>query len=138
MKRLIEENKQLTDLGILILRVGLGIIFIRHGYPKLVGGPDKWLWLGTQMQNFGITFAPVVWGFMGACAEFFGGIALVVGLFTRLAAFFIADVMVVAIMMHYSLGQGFDVINHPAGFLVVMISLICMGGGRYSVDSRLS
>lgn len=138
MKRLIQENKKLTDVGILILRVGLGAIFIWHGYPKLMGGYDKWLWLGSQMQNFGITFAPIAWGVAAACAEFFGGIALIIGLFTRVAAFFIANVMIVAIMMHHSLGQGFDVINHPTGFLIVMISLIFMGGGRYSLDNRLN
>ncbi len=123
----------LYNIGHFILRVGIGLIFIFHGYPKISGGTEKWLWLGSQMKYFGITFAPVFWGFMAACAEFFGGICLTVGFYTRIAAFFIAGVMVVALIMHLNKGDDFTTFSHPLSNLIIMISLMLMGGGMWSL-----
>lgn len=121
------------DLGLLILRVGIGLIFIRHGYPKLMGGKEQWLWLGSQMQYLGIMFAPIFWGFMAASSEFFGGIALVIGFYPRIAAFFMGCVMFAACMMHISKVDGFNTLSHPLSLLVVFISIIFMGGGAFSL-----
>lgn len=120
-------------IGHLILRVGIGILFICHGYPKITGGTEKWLWLGSQMQYFGITFAPVFWGCMAACAEFFGGIALTLGFYTRLAAIFPACVMIVAIVMHLNKGDDYTTYSHPLSYLIVLVSLMFMGGGAWSL-----
>jgi putative oxidoreductase len=125
------------DLGLLILRVGIGLIFIYHGYPKLMGGQEKWLWLGNQMIYLGIAFAPTVWGFMAAIAECIGGGMLVLGLGTRLAAFLMACVMVVACMMHWNIGDPFSLLAHPLSLLVVFVSLFVSGAGRFSLDALL-
>lgn len=124
------------NFGLLLLRVGIGLIFIVHGYPKIIGGPKQWLWLGSQMQYVKITFAPVVWGFMAAASEFFGGIALVVGFYTRIAAFFMANVMLLAMIMHVSKGDSFGTIAHPLSLLVVFVSLIFLGGGKFSLMGK--
>jgi putative oxidoreductase len=113
-------------LAVLVLRIGSGILFIFHGYPKVVGGVAKWQWLGSQMSNFGIHFAPVVWGCMAACTEFFGGIALVLGIGTRVAAFFIAIVMIVALVMHIKRRDGYAIYSHPLSNLIIMITLMVM------------
>ncbi len=118
-------------MGHFILRVGIGLLFVFHGYPKIVGGTAKWQWLGSQMHYWGIRFMPVVWGFLAACAEFLGGICLVLGFYTRIAAFFIAGVMIVALMMHLRQGDDFTVFSHPISNLIVMIALMCMGGGMW-------
>lgn len=120
-------------IGHFILRVGIGILFILHGYPKISGGVEKWLWLGSQMQYFGITFAPVFWGFMAACAEFFGGICLTLGLYTRIVAIFPACVMIVALVMHLNKGDDFNTFSHPLSYLLILISLMFMGGGMWSL-----
>ena|SRR3990167_5034708 len=125
------------DLGLLVLRVGIGLIFIMHGYPKLMGGQEKWLWLGNQMVYLGITFAPTVWGFLAAAAECIGGGMLVLGLGTRLAAFLMACVMIVAIVMHITIGDLFTVYSHPLAILIVFVSLFISGAGAYSVDNVL-
>ncbi len=126
-------SDRLHNLGLFILRVGIGLIFMWHGFPKLIGGPEKWLWFGNQMSYFGITFAPVFWGFCAAASEFFGGIALVLGFYTRIAAFFIGCVMFVALVMHVSKGDAFGTFSHPLSLLIVFLSLMVMGGGAWSL-----
>ena len=46
------------NTGLLIMRVGIGILFIYHGYPKITGGPETWSGVGAAMGTFGISFAP--------------------------------------------------------------------------------
>lgn len=125
------------DLGLLILRVGIGLIFICHGYPKLMGGQEKWLWLGSQMVYVGITFAPTFWGLMAAIAECIGGGMLALGLGTRLAAFLMANVMIIATLMHWNLGDSFSTLAHPLSLFVVFASLFISGAGKFSLDALL-
>ena len=56
------------DLGLLLIRVGLGIIFIYHGLPKLIAGPIRWEKLGNAAGAVGIHFLPTFWGLMCAVA----------------------------------------------------------------------
>lgn len=125
------------DLGLLIIRVGIGALFIIHGYPKIMGGSTQWLWLGNQMAAIGITFYPTFWGFLAACSELFGGVLLVLGLGTRFAAFFISCVMLVALSMHFSLGDAFGVYSHPLALLVVLVGLFFAGPGKLSLDAMM-
>ena len=68
-------NDRYTNIGILFIRIGIGLMFILHGWPKFTGGPEKWAGLGAYgMGTLGINFLPVFWGFMAAAAEFLGGI----------------------------------------------------------------
>ncbi len=125
------------DIGLLIIRVGIGFLFIMHGYPKMMGGSTQWLWLGNQMAAIGITVYPTFWGFLAACSELFGGVLLVLGLGTRFAAFFISCVMLVALAMHFGQGDAFGVYSHPVALLVVLIGLFFAGGGKLSVDGMM-
>jgi putative oxidoreductase len=113
----------LYDSGLLIIRVGLGIIFVIHGYPKIVGGPQSWLWLGSNMENLGIYSAPLLWGFIAACTEFFGGILLITGFFTRIVCFFLVFQMLVALLYHLNKGDGFMIYSHPLSLMIVFIGL---------------
>jgi len=126
------------NLGLLILRVGIGIIFILHGYPKLLGGMAKWAWLGSKMSLLGITFMPAFWGFVAGASECVGGALLVVGFITRIAAFFMAGVMFVACYMHLSQGDGFSGAAHALSMLAVFVSIVFSGAGEYSLDQRFS
>ena len=139
LKHIITYNSEfLKNLGLAFIRIGLGIIFIRHGFPKIFKGPAEWQWLGQQMSYLGITFFPLFWGFMAACAEFFGGIALVVGLGTRPFALLLAFVMLVATLMHLGKGDPWGYISFPLSLFVVFIGLAIAGGGLFAVDNWLS
>jgi putative oxidoreductase len=129
----------IISISLLLIRLQLASIFIPFGWQKLMAGQPKWLWLGMQMQNFGIYFWPVGWGLAAACAEFFGGISILLGLGTRAGAFFIACVMIVALVMHITNKDPFwSVWVKPLALLVLALVLIMVGGGRYSLDHYLA
>ncbi len=94
------------NVGLLIIRIGLGIMFILHGYPKMFGGPDTWVEVGSAMQFLGIDFAPMFFGFMAGVTEFFGGIFLLFGLFFTPSVIFLFIVMLVATIKHLGAGDG--------------------------------
>lgn len=112
------------NLGFLILRIGIGIMFLLHGFPKLMGGIQTWEFLGSQMSAVGINFAPVFWGFMAAISESLGGLLLILGLFTRPAAFLMLFTMLIATLMHLTNGDGLKGASHAIELGIVFISLI--------------
>lgn len=126
--------KKHADIGILLLRLstGIGFVFI-HGWPK-ISGPDLWARIGTAMSNYGINFLPVVWGFLGALSEFGGGILLILGLFTRPAASFMAFTMLTAAITHLSRLDPWNKVIYPAEMLGIFLCLIFIGAGKYSLD----
>ncbi len=124
------------DTGLLIIRLGLGIAMMLHGWPKITGGMALWGQLGLAMGNFGITFAPVAWGLAAACTEFFGGLLLAIGLCFRLSAFILVIQMTVATVFHVSAGDGFPVFSHALELGLVFLGLLFTGPGQYSLDSR--
>ena len=129
------DSEQAKNLGLLFLRIGIGLIFMRHGIQKLFGGLETWQWLGSQMGNFGIHFAHTFWGFAAGCTESFGGLCLILGLGTRIAASFMSFIMFVALTMHLTKGDAWGTLAHPLSLLVVFVALFIMGAGAYSLDA---
>ncbi len=124
------------DIGLLVLRTGIGGMFIMHGLPKLMGGPDKWMMLGGVMKSLGVDFAPMAWGFMGAFSECIGGLLLAIGIFTRPACFALLATMIVAVSMHIGKGDPFVKYSHAVEAGILFISLILIGPGKYSIDGQ--
>ncbi len=127
----------IRNIGLLILRIGIGVMFIIHGAPKMFGGPEKWTELGAAMSNFGIDSMPKLWGFLSALAEFGGGIFIVIGMFTRVTAFVLTLNMAVAVQFHLAAGDSFQVYSHAMEAGIVFLSLILIGSGSFSVDHFL-
>lgn len=124
------------ELGILILRVGIGLMFVFHGWPKISGGVETWVKLGMAMKFMGIGFAPAFWGFMSAATEFFGGILIAVGLLTRPVAMVLTFNMLVAVILKFSTGAGLSGASQAIEVGIVFLSLILIGPGKYSIDGR--
>ncbi len=88
-------------LGLLILRVVLGIIFIAHGVQKLQ-------MMDQMIGFFGTVGISAFWVYVATYGELLSGIAMVLGIFTRLAGYIIVIVMIVAtLVLKYKLGVGF-------------------------------
>lgn len=125
------------SLGLLLLRLGLGAVFIVHGAQKLFGGIP-----GTTgfFASLGIP-APGVTAWVVGTVEFVGGIMIVIGLLTPLAAMLVAAVMLVAIVRVH-LPQGFMVSDGGYEFammnLAAALALVFAGPGRFSVDGLLA
>ena len=135
MRKMI-NREALVNAGLLVLRVGIGVIFIFHGLPKLMGGVETWTQLGSTMSVMGITFAPAFWGFMAAAAEVGGGLFIIFGLLHRLVALMLIFTMVVALLVHVSAGDPFAVYSNALKALVVFVALAISGPGVYSLDYK--
>lgn len=123
--------------GLLILRLGIGTMFIIHGIPKIFGGAVKWEKLGDAAAKVGLDFLPHFWGFMGAFSEFFGGFLIAVGLFFRPACALLIFTMIVASNLHFSNGDAFSKASHAIESGILFMALFLMGPGKYSVDYKL-
>ncbi len=144
IRRLIQTNE---DFSIIFLRLGLGVVFFAHGSQKLFGWFGGYGFSGTMNFFTGSLGIPALFAFLAIMAEFFGALGLLFGLLTRLAAFGIATVMVVAVLMvHLQYGffmnwsgklQGEGIEYH---LLVLTISIVLMinGGGRWSLDRLIA
>ena len=130
------NREALVNVGLLVLRVGIGIIFVFHGLPKLMGGVETWTQLGSTMSVMGITFAPVFWGFMAAATEVGGGLFIIFGLLHRLVALMLIFTMVVALLVHVAAGDPFAVYSNALKALVVFVALAISGPGVYSLDYK--
>ena len=119
------------DLGLLILRIGIGILFVYHGVGILGGGQDAWVKTGGAMSYVGVSFMPAAWGFCAGAVMTVGGVFLAFGVFVRLFALLMLISMLVATNMHLQMGQGFGVASHAIESAVVFLSLFFMGSGRY-------
>ena len=125
----------LQPVGLLVLRIALGIIFLSHGYPKLAH-----LRTGAQMQGFFVEHGlPGYFVYVAGVIETFGGGLLVLGLFTRGAALLLAIEMSVAIWKVHS-AHGYLAVHDyefPLTLATASFALATVGAGLISVDQFL-
>jgi len=130
-----------------IVRVVLGIVFFAHGAQKMLGWFGGNGFRGTMGYFTGAMHIPAVFAFLAIAAEFFGGLGLIFGLLTRVAAFGIAVNMLVAVVTVHSKfgffanwtgtqkGEGFE---YHLLVLAMCAFLLLKGAGAVSVDRKLS
>ncbi|RRJ84077.1 DoxX family protein [Aestuariirhabdus litorea] len=131
-----------AGLAALLLRVPVGIILAAHGAQKLFGAFGGYGLEGTGQWMASIGLGPgYLMALMAGSAEFFGGLALILGLLTRPAALVSAITMVVAIFAVH-IDNGLFLSNNGYEFglalLAATASLAVSGGGALSVDALLS
>ena len=130
-------SRRQIDTALAVLRVVLGVTFILHGGQKLFvygfgGVTGAFAQMGIPAPGF---FGPFV-----ALVEFSGGIAITLGLLTRLAALGAGATMLVAILTVH-IKQGFfnpGGVEFPLSLLASAIALVIAGAGAYSVDAVLA
>jgi len=123
------------------LRLAIGAIFLAHGSQKVLGSFG-----GGGLAKFVSNPAPYPfmrpsWLWMGAAAfsELIGGVLLIFGLLTRVAAFLILCVMAVAIFgVHWPHFFGSGGFEYPLSLLAGCLALLISGGGAASVDLGLT
>jgi putative oxidoreductase len=135
-----------NDWTLTILRLAAGIMILPHGLQKTFG------WFGgagfsAQMAGFERGHIPAVFAFLAIMAEFLGGIGLILGALTRIAAFGLAVNMLVGVyLLNWANGffMNWTGLQKGEGFefhlLVVAIALVLMakGGGAASVDQAIA
>lgn len=143
-KKIIETK---DDAAALVLRVMLGIVFFPHGAQKVLGWFGGHGFSGTMGFFTGQLGIPAIFAFLAIVAEFFGALGLIVGLFTRVAAFGVMCVMLVAVpMLHWQHGFFMNWFGNQAGegfeyhllVIAMAVALIIRGGGTWSVDKLIT
>lgn len=142
MKNLIKKAL-VSDAGLeaIILRVPIGLILAAHGSQKLFGWFGGYGLDGTGQWMASVGLSPGFFmALLAGSAEFFGGVALILGLLTRPAAAINAVTMLVALFwVHW--GKGFFLDTHGIEYALALLSangaLIFIGGGKYSLDALI-
>ena len=139
IKNIFTTNDSFANL---VLRVPTGIILAAHGSQKLFAWFGGYGLEGTGQWMESIGLAPgFLMALLAGSAEFFGGIALILGLLTRPAAALSAFTMVIAIFsVHFS--NGLFMSNNGYEFALALLAataaLTIQGGGKFSVDGLIS
>jgi len=135
------------DWTLTLLRLFLGVIFFAHGAQKTLGWFGGYGFSGTMGFFTGMLHIPAPFAFLAICAEFLGGIGLILGLLGRVAAFGITMNMLVAVLMVHGQfgffmnwsgqqkGEGFE---YHLLAIVVGVVLMVRGSGAFSIDRALS
>ena len=130
-----------------LLRLVMGMIFFAHGAQKALGWFGGYGFSGTMGFFTNMMHIPAPFAFLAICAEFLGGLGLIVGALGRIAAFGILCNMVVAVFMVHGQnglfmnwtgqqkGEGFE--YHLLAIAIAVV-LIAKGSGAFSVDRALS
>ncbi|OLS41120.1 DoxX family protein [Bacillus sp. MRMR6] len=131
----------MMNIGLLIIRVVIGLLFVGHGAQKLFGwfGGHGLKGTGGWFESIGMKPGVTLALFAGL-AEFIGGALFALGLLTPLAAIMIAGAMVIAIVkVHgangiWSTANGYE---YHLTLIAVVIGLALIGPGQYAIDAFL-
>jgi len=125
----LDQNR---DLALLLLRIGVGVVFIVAGWSKLTG-------IGGVQGFFGDIGIPLA-GLMAwvvAIVEFFGGLMVLTGYKIRIPTILLAIVMVTSTLT-VKLAQGWNPMRLDLMLLLMNLSLFFSGSGRYSIEQMIS
>jgi putative oxidoreductase len=131
LQKLLSGTEPLTQNYIVIIRVVMGMLFIYHGRElfdvKAMSNFAAWL---KKDLHFPL---PLLMAYLRTGAEFFGGIMLILGLFTRLASFLICFTMLVAGFI-VDKGDFFGEGEMPFAYAAILFTIYLAGPGKLSLD----
>ena len=122
--------------GLAILRIVTGLTLMSHGSQKLFG-----MFGGAGLNGMAQWFESIGLATLAGSAEFFGGLALVIGLLVRPASVVVGFTMIVAIFSVH-IGNGFFITDNGYEYaltlLMISVALLIDGAGKFSLDGKLS
>ncbi|WP_184183177.1 DoxX family protein [Paenibacillus sp. JGP012] len=131
----------MLDLGLLLIRLVIGLSFMAHGAQKLFGWFGGYGIKGTGGWFESIGMKPgTLLALLAGLAEFGGGLLLALGLLTPVGGILIALTMVIAIVKvhgangYWSTQNGFE---YNLAILVLGVALALTGGGQYALDALI-
>ena len=121
---------RLQPYALLVMRFVLGAIMIAHGYKKVFGG------FHGHQQFVGSLGIPQWMAYLSTATEFFGGIAIVLGLFTRFVALaFLIEMAVAIVRVHWKNGlTGQGGYEFPLSLVAIAFVLMCYGAGPFGFN----
>lgn len=146
LSSLLRSSVATTDsVAPLFLRLALGAMILPHGLQKTLGWFGGYGFTGTMGYLTDTVGAPWIFALLAILAESVGGVMLLVGFGTRLAALGVGGVMAVAMTMHWQHGFFMNWFGQQKGegieFFILALgiaaALLALGGGKWSVDGRL-
>lgn len=126
----------LAPFGFTLIRVALGLILVPHGFAKLF--QNDAVPTSRNFVHFGWSH-PLVWAYAIGALEFFGGLMLAFGLFTRIiAAAFVIEMAVICFAVLYpTWSWGHHGMEYAFLMGLVALGIFLQGGGRYSLDHAI-
>lgn len=127
--------KKCPDAGLFLVRLAVAIVFLYAGINKLTMGGTAG---AAAFASMGITMAPMFWFWVVAIVETLGGAAILLGVFTKIAGYLLAFIMLVAIVtVHWSAGFGGPMgMEYPLVMLLVSLGIAMSGSGTWGVCGR--
>jgi len=136
-----------NDVTLTMLRLVLGVTFFAHGAQKMLGWFGGFGFYGTMGYFTHTMGIPAPFAFFAICAEFFGGLGLIVGCLSRIAALGIVVNMLVAVFMIHlwngffmnwfgkQKGEGFE---YHLLAVAIGVAIMVKGAGAFSIDRAIS
>lgn len=117
-----------------LLRVVAGLLLLQHG------GQQLFAWFGGFGGQAGATAPLMTQAGVGGVLEFFGGLAVLLGFGTRIAAFIVSGMMAVAYWQFHAPKGAWPILNHgelAVLFCFIFFFIAAMGGGPWSLDALI-
>ncbi len=124
------RHKRISEKGIPLLRIWLGLVMIKHSYPVVL--ENGFMEFGDWLSSMGIPL-PHFMAYLAKGGEFFGGILLATGFMTRIGALCIFSNMLVAVLVANH-GAIFSKAELPFDYLLIALMIFLNGPDKMSLD----
>lgn len=134
MRSMMQKIMQTGNMGLAMvpIRLWCGAMMLHHGWSKVSDNPQEFVaWVHTDL------YLPEFLGWAAIGGEFLGGFLVLIGLWTRIGAFFVLCTMLVAGFVAHK-DDPWSKKEHAVGYAVLAFSVLIAGGGMASIDERLS
>jgi len=136
----IKSTFRQPDLGLFIVRISVGLVFLYAGYSKFMAGENTLNAIGANIKYLGLdvgtnNLSTLFFGVLAAAVEAAGGLMLVIGFFTRISSFLLVITMLVATLLKLDTSvPELAEFGFPMIMGLVCLGLLFTGPGRYALQ----